>query len=375
MKGYWKRSVALATGWLNNYRYDPFFSTEVNIILLLVALAGVTLCLVAASFNFLYGGISTAILDGIQAGVASHSTSTLGPTIVDQIEAIRTRNLFSIIVIIIGTTVAFGYVIARVTLMPARNALAAQKQFIGNIAHELRTPLSVIKTNTEVALLENNMNAEMKNMLHTNIGELDRISEIINNLLSLSVLVRPEQMQFSEVDLSELATTVVDKFASLSKRGDLQVTVRKSPHAIVWGNPTALQQIFGNLLKNALEYTPKGGQIVVTVTPAATDHVELVIQDSGIGISRKDLFRIFEPFYRAEQSRTRRLGGSGLGLTIVSELLKLHNGKIMIRSAIGRGTSVVVLLPAPKKAAQVGGNEMKEGVNEVAVDFSTSRSR
>src|ERR1700722_13724353 len=189
MQGYWKRFVALATGWWNNYRYDPFFSTEVNIILLLVALAAVTLCLVAASFSLLYSGISAAILDGIQTGLATHSTASLGATIVEQIQVIRDRNLFSIVIIIIGTTIAFGYVIARVTLMPARNALAAQKQFIGNIAHELRTPLAVIKTNTEVALLENNMNAEMKGMLQSNIGELDRISEIINNLLSLSVLV------------------------------------------------------------------------------------------------------------------------------------------------------------------------------------------
>ena len=299
----------------------------------------------------------------------------MGPTIVAQIEHIREENLATIVAIIIGTTVVFGYIIARVTLAPARNALASQKQFIGNIAHELRTPLSVIKTNTEVALLENNVTADLKQIMHSNIEELDRVSEIINNLLSLSALVRPERMEFNSVDLSELASRVVTKFSQLAKHGNYQVTVRKSPHTTVWGNTTALEQIVGNLLKNAIQYTPHGGNIVVTVSPAPGDQVELVIQDSGVGISRKDLFRIFEPFYRAEQSRTRSAGGSGLGLTIVSELLKLHNGKITIRSAVGRGTSVIILFPsAQKNTPQVGGSELREGLNEVAVDFSSTRS-
>ena len=269
----------------------------------------------------------------------------------------------------------FGYIIARVTLAPARNALTAQKQFIGNVAHELRTPLSVIKTNTEVALLENNATAEIKQMLKSNIEELDRVSEIINNLLSLSALIRPERMEFSAVDLSELSSHVVTRFSQLAKHGNQQVTLRKSPHALVWGNTTALEQIVGNLLKNAIQYTPRGGQIAITVAPAPGDQVELVIQDSGVGIARKDLFRIFEPFYRAEQSRTRSAGGSGLGLTIVSELLKLLGGRITIRSAIGRGTSVIIIFPsAHHKVAQVGGSEMREGTNEIAVDFSGNRT-
>jgi len=225
-----------------------------------------------------------------------------------------------------------------------------------------------------VALLENNVTAELKQIMRSNIEELDRISEIINNLLSLSALVHPERMEFSSVDLSELASRVVSKYTQLAKHAQQQVTLRKSPNANVWGNATGLEQIVSNLLKNAIQYTPQGGQVVVTVAPSVGDQVELVIQDSGIGIGRKDLFRIFEPFYRAEQSRNRSQGGSGLGLTIVSELLKLHNGKITIRSAVGRGTSVIILLPAARKSAQVGGSELHGGLNEVAVDFSASRA-
>ncbi len=273
--------------------------------------------------------------------------------------------------VIILTTVLFGYVIARVTLTPARNALASQKQFIGNIAHELRTPLAVIKTNTEVSLLESRMSADMKQTLESNIEELDRISEIINNLLSLSSLVRPERIEFDAVDLSLVATDVVQKFSSLAKRGEHQVTLRKSPDAQVWGNATALQQIIGNLLKNALNYTPRGGHIRLTIEPAPDNQIEVIVQDSGVGIARKDLFRIFEPFYRADPSRTKGAGGSGLGLAIVSELIKMHQGKITIRSAVGRGTTVSVLFPGMRGKANVGNETaLKDGLNEIAVDFS-----
>ena len=326
------------------------------------------------SFSLLYRDISAAIVNGIHAGLAGETPQALAVAIVAQIAYIRTEDLATIVAIIIGTTVVFGYIIARLTLAPARNALSAQKQFIGNIAHELRTPLSVIKTNTEVALFDTGLSAEMKQTLRSNVEELDRISQTINNLLSLSTLVRPERMEFSSIDLSELASRAVDRLTPLAKRGNHRLTVRKSPHTAVWGNATALEQVVGNLLRNAIQYTPPGGEIVITVTPAPENQVELIVQDSGVGIARKDLFRIFEPFYRVEQSRTRLHGGSGLGLAIVSELLKLLGGKITIRSAVGRGTSVILLFPAAHREAQVGGTERHEGLNEVAIDFGNRMS-
>lgn len=342
-----------------------------HVVLLHSAFAVVVLGLVGASFSLLYHDISTAIIQGIREGVSGSSPASLGPAIVEELDRIRTQNLLTIISVIILTTVLFGYIIARITLAPARNALESQKQFIGNIAHELRTPLSVIKTNTEVALLDDSVRADMKETLLSNVEELDRVSEIINNLLSLSALVRPERIEFSTVDLSAITTDAIQKFSALAKRGEHQVTLRKSPDAQVWGNATALQQIVGNLIKNALSYTPRGGHIRVTVESAPGNHVELIVQDSGIGIARKDLFRIFEPFFRADPSRTKGQGGTGLGLAIVSELIKMHQGKITIRSAVGRGTTVSVLFPGVRSQAQVGNEaDLRDGLNEIAVDFS-----
>lgn len=327
--------------------------------------------LIGASFSLLYRDISLAIVSGIRAGLTSEAPASLGPVIVGEIAQIRTQSLFGIISIIVLITILFGYIIARITLSPVRNTLAAQKQFIGNIAHELRTPLSIIKTNTEVALLETAVAPGMKTTLESTVEELDRLSEIINNLLSLSTLVRPERIDFAAVDLSEIVSDAAQKFSQLAQRGGHQITLKKSSDCLVWGNPIGLQQVTSNLLKNALSYTPRGGHVRMTAESAPDGSVDLIVQDSGIGIARKDLFRIFEPFYRADPSRVRGAHGSGLGLAIVSELVKMHNGKITVRSAVGRGTTVTVRFPGVAGRGVIGKEvDTEHSQNEIAVDFS-----
>ena len=334
------------------------------------AFALVLLGLVAVFFNALYHQIGEAILSGISSGIGNKSSpEILSSAIVTRIEEIRTSNFLMISLIFFGATGLCGWLVARVTLSPARNALSAQKQFIGNIAHEIRTPLSVIKTNAEVTLLDPSLTADVKHALHSNVEELDRISEIINNLLSLSALMKPERVEFKSVDLGEVADETILKISSLAKTNEIELVLRKGDERTVWGSRTAFLQIFGNIVKNALMYTPRGGRVDVTVEPSGS-YIRLMVEDSGMGIARKDLFRIFEPFYRTDQSRTRSHGGTGLGLAIVSELVKLHQGKIVIRSSVGRGTNVTVLFPAPARHAQVGGNELRDGQHEIAVDFS-----
>jgi len=368
---YWRRFAALGTAWLNKYRADPFFRTEINVVGLQIAFALVILGLVAISFSLLYTDVSRAIVQGIQAGIDAQTSGAVAPSITQELQQIKVQNLTSIITIIILTTILFGYIIARISLAPTRNALTSQKQFIGNIAHELRTPLSVLKTNTEVALLENHVDPDIKRTLESNVEELDRISEIINNLLSLSTLVRPEHVEMNAVDLSAIVTEAIDKLEELARRGSHQITVRKGPETSVWGNAAALTQIVSNLVKNAIQYSPRSGNIRITVEPAPNNHVDLIVQDAGVGIARKDLFRIFEPFYRGDPSRTRGTGGSGLGLAIVSELVKMHRGKITIRSSVGRGTTVSVSLPGVAGRGKVGAEASAKNVpNEIAVDFS-----
>lgn len=368
IRGSWKRFVASATGFADKYQFDPFLRTQINVIGMLVAFSIFLLVFVGLLIDYLYTDISLAIVTGVRDSILSSGGLTMTPTA--SLDEIRSDNLATISIITVTATIVFGYLLTRVALSPTRNALTSQKQFIGNIAHELRTPLSIIKTNTEVSLLGDGLSTDTKKTLESTVEELDRLTEIINNLLSLSASVRPERIEFASIDIAHVISDVVQKLSTLSKLRNLTVTVRKSSACYVWGNLSALEQILTNVVKNAISYTSRGGNISLSCEQIGASHVEIIIQDSGEGIARQDLFHIFEPFYRAEPSRNRARGGSGLGLAIVSELVRLHRGKITVRSAVGRGTTVVISLPLAPTPARNHAVRSTISIDEVAVDYS-----
>lgn len=368
IRGYWKRFVVSATGFADKYQFDPFLRTQINVIGMLVTFSILLLAFVALLVDYLYNDISLAIVTGVRDSILSSGGLTMTP--IATLDQIRSDNLATISIVTVTATILFGYLLTRVALSPTRNALASQKQFIGNIAHELRTPLSIIKTNTEVSLLGDGLSNDTRKTLESTVEELDRLSDIINNLLSLSASVRPERIEFRSIDISTVTSEVVRKLDNLAKLRNLSVTVRKATACYVWGNSSALEQILTNVTKNAIQYTSRGGHISLGCEQIGTSHIEVIIQDSGAGIARQDLFHIFEPFYRAEQSRNRAKGGSGLGLAIVSELVRLHHGKITVRSAVGRGTTVVISLPIAPIPSKDRSVPSTISLDEVAVDYS-----
>lgn len=330
-KIYLKRFAAWVTGLKAKYWDDPFFRGEFNIIIMQVAFAVVLVIFVLIYFQNMRG------------------------------------QKFWLLFCVIGiSTVAFSYIIAKIILRPARNALASQKRFISDIAHELRTPLSIIKTNSEVAMLDK-MNSKLSLVFKSNIAELDRISEIINNLLSLSKMVKPQGLAFKNVDLGFIIDSVVNKLKDLAASKHIKVAVKKMSPNIVWANSAALEQVVMNLLKNAINYSPEKTQVTIESKPDYRGNVILSVEYNGFGIKEEDLVHIFEPFYRADKSRSRSIGSSGLGLTIVGELVKIHNGRITIKSRVNHGTTAIVALPAGKTFSAYGSEE--EGANEVSMDF------
>jgi signal transduction histidine kinase len=122
---------------------------------------------------------------------------------------------------------------------------------------------------------------------------------------------------------------------------------------LVWGNPTALEEVVSNLLKNAIQYTPAGGEVVLRMRPRVRERkVELIVQDTGVGIPEDDLLYIFEPFYRSEKSLHMYHQGNGLGLPLVKQIVNRHDGSIDVQSTPGKGTVVTVKIPmAPAEAA------------------------
>lgn len=341
----WKLFGVLDIGFVNKYRTNLFFRTEFNIITLQVIFALLLLGLFGVALHYLYEDVAQTIIQGVMDSLLANPTPVDASVIIQNLEYVRTRSLVIVVTLLVMSTIIFGYIVARVTLRPTRDALSSQKRFIGNIAHELRTPLAVIRTTTEVNLLDTSLDEALAKDLRSNIDELDRISDIINNLLSLNTIMKSEPLRFETIDMKDIITHICSKkLHKLSERRSITLVLQTPPGCMLQGNRSALEQIATNIIKNAIAYSQPGGTVEIS-TVSNEKTIDIIVKDNGIGISQKDLFHVLEPFYRADESRARREGGSGLGLAIVNELVKMHNGTLDIQSTLGVGTVVTTSFP------------------------------
>ncbi len=370
-----KPYVAWVTDLTDKYRYNLFYKTATNVVGLQVILALISLLVLAWGIGYAQERTLSAVSDRVVNGVFLDS-SVSSQSLAQTLETVSSETHLYAAIILIVLNVLFGLLIARFALWPTRNSLQFQKKFIGNIAHEIRTPLAIIKTNTEVALFDPKLPESVRETFDDTIVELDRISETINNLLSFDTLTRPRRMVFEPTNLCVLSRTILERHQALADSRGVRLISVIDEDCLVCGNSVALEQVVTNLVKNAVNYTPKdkGGSVTVTVAPEPGNKVMLSVKDTGIGIDQKDLFHIFEPFYRGDTSRARGIGTgtSGLGLAIVNEIVRLHKGGITIRSTPGKGTEIRIILPAvgAKNLPDPLANGNTNTANEVSVDFS-----
>jgi signal transduction histidine kinase len=371
-----RQFVAWATALQSKYRDNFYFRTILYVVALQTGLVVITIVAFGVVLYYTDERIVMAVTH--QLLVSSRNPSAaLSPALPQAIDIIQSQGVTEIFVGIVVVAVLFGILLAYATLRPARKSLEYQKLFISNIAHELRTPLSIMRTNSEVALLNSSMPRDTRNIFTEILEETERASGVINNLISLNRFLQPEHMEMKSVDLGSIVDVVVERRQKFAQEHAIEVMVRKSSFTSVWGNAAALEQVVANLVNNALHYTPhrQNGRISITIGPNYSGSVVLSIADTGIGIAQKDLYHILEPFYRADLSRTRRVShhGSGLGLTIVSEIVRAHRGKLTIESALGKGTTVTVLLPAygtPASDTAHRADAPVADMSQVSADFS-----
>jgi len=212
-----------------------------------------------------------------------------------------------------------------------------------NVSHELRTPLTAIKGYVET--LNEEADEKSRNYLEIIKRHTDRLINIVKDLLLLSELEEKGfKLQTEKVNLRDLMENILKIFEPELKEKKIEVDLRaEDDFPLIEGDPFKLEQMFINIIDNAVKYTKKG--MIKILLKEENRNARIEIQDTGIGIPEEHLNRIFERFYVINKSRSRRLGGTGLGLSIVKHIALLHNGDISVNSMPGKGTTFTILLP------------------------------
>ena len=237
---------------------------------------------------------------------------------------------------------AFNSMVAR-----AQASQRSQREFVANVSHELKTPLTSIQGFAQ-AILDGTADSPeaRKQAAQVIYAESGRMHRMVVDLLDLARLdAGIADLKMAAVDVALLLQAVLEKFSPQAKQAGVTLALQMEPVPSIVADGDRLAQVFTNLVENALKFTPRGGEVTLQARRADV-FVEVEVRDTGAGISAQAMPHIFERFYQADSSRARESGqGAGLGLAIAREIVSAHNGKINVQSQQGHGTSFLVTLP------------------------------
>ena len=222
-----------------------------------------------------------------------------------------------------------------------------RSEFVANVSHELRTPITAVKGFSET-LLDGAMNDPelTKQFLQIIHDESERLKRLVDDLLELSKIESGHAVfKHVQTDLVQLIERTVAKYRHQAETAGLTLSTELPERPVEFeGDVDRVAQVLINLVGNAIAYTPAGGEVAVSVEETEK-HAVMVVRDTGIGIPKEDLPRLFERFYRVDKARARRSGGTGLGLAIVKHIVEGHGGKVNVESKVGDGSTFRVYLP------------------------------
>lgn len=230
-------------------------------------------------------------------------------------------------------------VILDVTEKHQREVL--RREFSANVSHELKTPLTAILASAEILRNENTPKETVTHFAGNITKEANRLITLVNDIIKLSKLDdKSIVMETQEVDLFKIAKDVNDTLDPIASSNNVTLKLY-GEKTMLKGVPTVLSEIVYNLVDNAIKYNRAGGNVTVTVAPV-DGKATLIVEDTGIGISKEDKSRVFERFYRVDKSHSKEIGGTGLGLSIVKHGVEYHKGTLSVESELGKGTRITV---------------------------------
>lgn len=300
--------------------------------------------------------VQSLIENKSQEAMVSHSPGErrmkMGEPITPEFVAeIKQRFLLMILTTNAGILViagGLGYFLAGRTLRPIREMMDEQNRFITDASHELKTPLTALRSEFEVAILDEKklQLSEAKHIIRSGFEEIVNLQGLAENLLELTrQQKRIGKLQAEDVSLLEVIEAVLKKVIPLARHKNITID-NQVDDFILKGESHSLTELFVILLDNAIKYSPKNSEVTIT-SKESDQHIQIEVKDKGIGIDEKDISQIFDRFYRADTSRSKT-AGYGLGLSIARQIVETHKGTISVHSKSGRGTTFTIRLPQAK---------------------------
>ena len=244
-----------------------------------------------------------------------------------------------------NTVKEFRQLSVSVNLMLDRlsESFATQRQFSGNAAHELRTPLAIMQTKLELFAAEHkNLEGDTAELVRSQTEQLDRLSRLVHTLLEMSNLSSAPRSE--RIELAPLVEEIITDLTPLASQNDITME-QDCDNVVITGSDALIYRLVFNLIENAVKYNRRGGSVSVSVHKENND-VVVRVSDSGCGIPEEYRESIFQPFFRVDKSRSRQMGGVGLGLALVHEIAVLHGGSVRAEPGNKVGTVFIVTLPA-----------------------------
>ena len=266
------------------------------------------------------------------------------------------RNIYVLSVAVVISSIIFAGVWAIRSMGKELELAKLKSEFVSTVSHELRTPLASIRYLAELLQRGRVQQEDRKQRYYeTIVGESGRLSRLIENILDFSKIeAGMKEYRFEDTDIAELVSDVLPRFQTqvIREGGTIESEISDAMPEIL-ADREAISQALFNVLDNALKYSGESAKISVSAW-SDEDNVFLQVQDEGIGISVEEQKKVFEKFYRSERLQDSSVEGSGIGLTLVSHIIKAHGGQVLLESDLGKGTKVVMKLPVRRKVDKNG---------------------